>query len=209
MRKLAIIGAGEFGKQAREMALLQGKYDPIGFYDDFSVEEQFEGLPILGKIDDVEHHFEQGKVEVLFVAIGYNHLRFKQTVMRRFSSIPFANIIHPTAVIEKSAKLGQGIFIYPMTYIGPGVDVADGVVLNMYSYLPHDNKIGECAAFSGGTNMGGKTDIGSCSFVGLGCTVSDNLKICEDVFIGAGAVVVKNIDEPGTYIGCPAKKMKG
>lgn len=207
MKKLAIIGAGEFGKQVKEMALLSDEYDPIGFFDDYSEDKQFERLPVLGKIDDINDQFMEDRFDALFVAIGYNHLRFKQRLMRRFSRIPFANIIHPTAYIEGKATIGKGICLYAMTYIGPGVVLSDGVVVNMYSYIPHDNKIGECASFSGGVNMGGKTDIESCTFVGLGCTVSDNLTICGDVFIGAGALVVKNIIEPGIYIGSPAKKM--
>ncbi|MFT5858108.1 MAG: sugar O-acyltransferase (sialic acid O-acetyltransferase NeuD family) [Flavobacteriaceae bacterium] len=207
MKKLAIIGAGEFGKQVSEMALLGAEYEPIGFYDDYAEQNEFEGLPILGKVDEIENHYAQHKFEALFVAVGYNHLRFKQRVMHRFFKIPFANIIHPTALIEKSAQIGTGICLYARSYIGPGVQLSDGVVVNMYSYIPHDNIIGECASFSGGVNMGGKTDIASCTFVGLGCTVSDNLSICGDVFIGAGALVVKNIEEPGIYIGSPAKKM--
>jgi acetyltransferase-like isoleucine patch superfamily enzyme len=33
------------------------------------------------------------------------------------------------------------------------------------------------------------------------------VEICEGVIIGAGAVVTKNINEPGTYAGNPAKKV--
>jgi len=32
------------------------------------------------------------------------------------------------------------------------------------------------------------------------------IKICSDVIIGAGSVVTKDISEPGTYVGNPAKK---
>jgi len=32
--------------------------------------------------------------------------------------------------------------------------------------------------------------------------------VCDDVVIGAGAVVTKDITEPGTYVGNPAKKIR-
>ena len=35
--------------------------------------------------------------------------------------------------------------------------------------------------------------------------VSNNINIGDDITIGAGAVVVKNIEEKGTYVGVPAK----
>ena len=32
--------------------------------------------------------------------------------------------------------------------------------------------------------------------------------ICDNAVIGAGAVVTKDITEPGTYVGIPARKIK-
>lgn len=43
------------------------------------------------------------------------------------------------------------------------------------------------------------------TWIGAGATVSNNITICNDVMIGAGAVVVKDIMEPGTYVGVPQK----
>ena len=41
--------------------------------------------------------------------------------------------------------------------------------------------------------------------IGAGATVKNNTSICGECIIGAGAVVVKNIDQSGTYIGVPAR----
>ena len=48
--------------------------------------------------------------------------------------------------------------------------------------------------------------MGEKTWIGIGSVVSNNIDICSDCMIGAGAVVVKNIDESGTYIGVPARK---
>ena len=45
------------------------------------------------------------------------------------------------------------------------------------------------------------------TWIGAGATVSNNVNICADCMIGAGAVVIKNIEEPGTYVGVPARKI--
>jgi acetyltransferase-like isoleucine patch superfamily enzyme len=42
-------------------------------------------------------------------------------------------------------------------------------------------------------------------WIGAGATVINNVNICGGCTIGAGAVVIKDIDEPGTYVGVPAK----
>lgn len=42
----------------------------------------------------------------------------------------------------------------------------------------------------------------------MGSSVINNLRVCADCIIGAGAVVVRNIEEPGVYVGVPSKKIK-
>ena len=56
--------------------------------------------------------------------------------------------------------------------------------------------------------MAGTVTVGENTWIGIGAAVSNNIDIASDCIIGAGAVVVKNISEPGTYIGIPAKKIK-
>lgn len=53
----------------------------------------------------------------------------------------------------------------------------------------------------------GSVVIGKYCFVGAGVVIIPGIKICDEVIIGAGAVVVKDITEPGTYAGVPAKKI--
>lgn len=208
MRRLAFIGAGLFGQQALEIAKLQGTYDCIGFYDDFSIEHSHEGLPILGKTDQVYDDFQNNVFEELFIAIGYKHLKKKQEQFQRFSSIPFATLIHPTATIEESAVLAGGNLIYAKSYVGPRCVLELGSVLNVMSYLTHDITLGTCSFTSGGINIGGFTHIGQRCFLGLSTTVNDHITICDDVFLGSGAVVHRSIEEPGVYVGTPAKKIR-
>jgi sugar O-acyltransferase (sialic acid O-acetyltransferase NeuD family) len=208
MKRLAYIGAGMLGKQAFEIAELQQKYNSVGFYDDFCEETKFEDLPILGKINKIADDFENGVFDELFIAIGYNHLGFKQELFEQFRSVPMANIIHPSAIIENSAELQGGNLLYAMAYVGPRCTMEPGSVLNIMSYLAHDITLGNCSFMSGGINVGGKTTIGERCFIGLSTAIIDEVSICNDVFLGAGTVVSKSIDSPGTYVGVPARKIK-
>lgn len=45
------------------------------------------------------------------------------------------------------------------------------------------------------------------SWIGIGAAVSNNLSICEECMIGASAVVVNDIEESGTYVGIPARRL--
>lgn len=207
MNKLAVIGAGEFGKQVLRGVLAQGKYQPIGFYDDFCSDDSFCGIPVLGKIEAIEEDYQKEKFDFLFVAIGYNHLLFKQQLIHKFSQIPMATVIDPSVLIDETATIEQGVFIYPKAYIGPNTRLQKGTVINIGTHLPHDNFVGECSFLSVGINMGGKVNFGERCFVGVGTTISDSLSIGNDIKIGAGTLIIKDMDEPGTYVGSPARKL--
>ena len=208
METVAFIGAGVFGKQALQIARVQGKYEPIGFYDDFCSDSEFEGLPIFGKIDQVEKDYNNGKFSHLFIAIGYSHLKFKQDLFQRFSGIPFATIVHPSVIIENTAVIDDGVLIYAGCYLGPNCHMRRGSVINLMSYLAHDTTVGECTFISGGINVGGKVNFGERCFVGIGTTLVDDIEVCDDVFLGAGTLVVKKITESGTYVGSPARQLR-
>jgi len=207
MNRLVIIGSGEFGKQVLEIALLQNKYEVIGFYDDFEKEKTIYDLPFLGKISDVNTDYLNGDFEYIFFGIGYNHLKFKYDLSLQLK-IPKATIIHPKAVIEKTAFIKEGCLIYANAYIGANVVLNENVTINIGANLPHDNTIKECTFISVSVTLGGKTTIGSCCFIGLASTIIDNVKITDDVILGAGTLVVKNIESEGTYIGSPSKKLR-
>jgi serine acetyltransferase len=44
--------------------------------------------------------------------------------------------------------------------------------------------------------------------VGAGATVIEGIHIAEGCMIGAGAVVVQDLTVAGTYVGCPARRIK-
>lgn len=56
-----------------------------------------------------------------------------------------------------------------------------------------------------GAHLSGTVVVGTGTWIGAGATVINNVNICGKCMIGAGTVVIKDIDEPGTYIGVPAK----
>ena len=58
------------------------------------------------------------------------------------------------------------------------------------------------AVVGGNVTIKDKVYMGSCS------NVKEKINICDSVIIGMNAAVVKNIVNPGTYVGVPAKQIK-
>jgi len=59
-----------------------------------------------------------------------------------------ATTIHPTAVVDGQAQLGDGVEVGPYAIIGPDVKVGDGTVIQAHAYLSGHTTIGKkCEIF--------------------------------------------------------------
>jgi UDP-N-acetylglucosamine acyltransferase len=65
--------------------------------------------------------------------------------------------IHPTAIIDSSAELGEGVEIGPYCVIGAEVELADGCVLHSHVVLSGPSKIGRNNIFYPHGCIGGRT----------------------------------------------------
>jgi len=214
--RTAIIGAGEFGRQAVHYIGQNiraygdcSHIEIVGWYDDtYAKGEIIDGFPVLGALDSVMDDLNV-RIDCLFIAIGYNHPDFKESLIKRFKGkIPLLNIISSDAHIDSTSVIGENIFIYPGAIIDKEAELGDGVTVNLGSIVSHNSKIGVCSFIAPGVTVAGYSEIGKCSFIGAGSTVIDNLSICDNVRLGAGSVVVDNITSGGLYLGVPAKRIR-
>lgn len=202
--KLLIIGAGGHGKVAADIALKMCKWKDIAFVDDNESVNTFIGLPIIGKIEDV---FRFKNEADFFVAIGNNYVRERVQEGLIREGVSIVSLIHPKSVIGIGVEIGAGSIIMAGVVINSSCKIGNGCIINTNSSIDHDNMIKDYVHISPGVNIAGTVDVGKNSWIGIGSVVSNNINICDNCNIGAGAVVVKDIVEPGTYIGIPVRKI--
>ena len=102
-----------------------------------------------------------------------NPIRAFQQMVEHFAPPPirFEAGVHPSAVIDKSAKLGQGVSIQPCAVIEPGVELGDNVVIGAGTYIGHQTVIGaDCVIYPN-------------------VTIRERSKIGARVIIHAGTVI--------------------
>lgn len=210
MLKLAIIGAGDLGQQIAHHAEQYCGMEVVGFYDDTKEKgTEIKGYAVLGKIADLESDFSLKVFDKLMVGIGYRHMGFRKAVFERFyAKIPFANVIHPTAYIDKTCTLGTGLFILPGCMLDFKVVLEDNIMLNIGSCIAHDSVVKSHTFISPRVSVAGFTTIGTSCILGISTTVIDNIQIKDHIQTGAGAVVIDNLEIPGLYVGVPAKLKK-
>jgi UDP-3-O-[3-hydroxymyristoyl] glucosamine N-acyltransferase len=97
---------------------------------------------------------------------------FEQVVLK-FAPKPiaFAPGIHPSAVVDSSAQLGQRVSIQPLAIIEPGAKIGDDTIIGAGSYVGHE------------------TTIGSTCHIYPHVTIRERSRIGSRVIIHSGAVI--------------------
>lgn len=211
MKILAIIGSADLGQLIAYHAINDKHFDKIVFFDDTqTIGTKINNYDVIGKISDVEICYKQNKFNEIIVAVGYNHIKFKKQIFENLVrlNIPIASIIHSSSYIDKSCKIGKGVFILPGCILDRNVVVDDNTLLNTACSIAHDTYIGKHCFLSPRVAIAGFTNVGEMCVLGINCTLIDNLTICSSVKIGGGAVVTESIEDVGLYVGVPAKKIK-
>ncbi|MBS8265631.1 acetyltransferase [Mesobacillus boroniphilus] len=203
--KLLIIGASGHGKVVADIALKMNKWQSIAFLDDDKSIKISMGLDVIGTSDDVFTHIEECEI---FVGIGNNTTR--QRIYERLetlgASIPL--LIHPDAVIGSHVDIGIGTAVMAGVIVNCCTKIGKGCIVNTGSTIDHDNVIGDLVHISPGVHLAGTVKVGQGSWLGIGSVVSNNIKISNGCKVGAGSVVVKDITEPGVYVGVPVRRVK-
>lgn len=200
MNRLIIIGASGHGKVVADIAVLNGYKDIVFLDNDPEIKTCF-GYPVLGSdmmISEIDGD--------IFVAVGNAETRRKILERERERTVPV--LIHPSAILAKDVGIGEGSVIMAGAVINPGARIGKGCIINTSSSVDHDCIVEDYCHISVGSHLAGTVVVGPGTWIGAGATVSNNISICGGCTIGAGAVVIRNIDEPGTYMGVPARKIK-
>lgn len=116
-------------------------------------------------------------------------------------------------------ELGEDVFVGPFVEIQNDVVIGNRTRIQSHSFIcskvsiGSDCFIGHGVMFTNDKFIDRKlskdflpTTLGNKVYVGSNATILP-VSICNDVVIGAGAVVTRDISEPGTYVGNPARKL--
>lgn len=204
MGRLFIVGCSGHGKVVADIALKQNKYKEILFLDDNPKSDSCMGISVAGSSTYKDITLE----DEVIVAIGNPSIRQRLQEQYEESGLKLATLIHPQAVIGTNVRIGEGTAIMAGAVINPDAAIGKGVIINTGATVDHDDVIGNYAHISVGAHIAGTVTVGQSTWIGAGAVVSNNLCICDNVMIGAGAVVIRDIEEPGTYVGVPARKIR-
>jgi sugar O-acyltransferase (sialic acid O-acetyltransferase NeuD family) len=118
-----------------------------------------------------------------------------------------ATVVHPSAVVARSAILEPGCVVFPGVVVGAQSSIGRGTILNRGSLIGHHVTVGEGSFIGPGANVGGGVVLGAEVQVGIGAVIRDGRRVDDRSIVGAGAVVVGDVAAAVTVVGVPARPM--
>lgn len=197
--RVVVLGAGGHAKVV--IATLQAAgWEVVGVFDDDQATWGGEllGLPVRGPIEAARDVDPVGAV----VAVGRN--RERQAVAERVE-MPWISVVHPSAVVHESVRLGPGTVVFAGAVIQPDTVVGAHAILNTGASIDHDCRLGDFVHVAPGVRLAGGLVVEEGALLGIGSAIVPGIHVGAWATVGAGAVVVRNVACGATVMGVPAR----
>lgn len=209
-KSLILIGGGGHCKACIDVIEAEGKFDIFGILDSKDkIGKQLLGYPFIGTDDNIDEYVKEGYS--FLIALGQiKTVNPRKMLFEKLKSLnaDLPIIISPYAVVSKHTLIGAGTIIMHSVNINAGANISNNCILNTGCNIEHDVIIGENSHVSTSVVINGNCMIGKEVFIGSGSIITNGIQIKPSVVIGAGSLIFKNIDESGTFVGNPLRKIK-
>lgn len=206
--KIVVVGHGGHSKVIADQILSDEKNTIVGFLDDKYVELRLSDGSYLGPIASAKEILNIFNDVKFVIAIGDNRVRQSTFKNLGLSAEFYPTVIHKSAVISPTAKIGYGTVIMPNSVINADSQIGHYSIINTGAVVEHDSILGDFTHVCPSATITGTVYLGEGAFVGAGATIIPNVKVGEWTIIGAGATVVTDIPSFSTAVGIPAKVKK-
>lgn len=206
-RRLLIMGAGGHAAAVADLAAECGM-DLAGFVDRAVATARPD---VLGTDADLASLHRRRAMDAAVVGLGNSALarRVELFALARDAGIPLPALVHPRAIVSRSARIDDGTVVLAGCVVGAGVRVGANAVLYSAVVAEHGCAIGDHVYLSPGVILAGAVRIEPQAFLGAGAVVLPGITIGRGATVGAGAVVVRDVPAGATVLGVPARDRGG
>lgn len=140
--------------------------------------------------------------------VGLGKRRYDLWSRLQSANLTFPSIVSPDAIVNEGVSGLEGVVVMDGAVINSGANVGRGAIVNTNSTVEHDVVLDDWVHVAPGATISGGVTVGRFSMIGAGATVIEGIKISAECMVGAGATVVRDLTEPGTYAGTPARRIR-
>jgi sugar O-acyltransferase (sialic acid O-acetyltransferase NeuD family) len=207
--KIILIGCGEHARMVIDNIEEEGRYEVFGLVTNLRNElgSKVYGYNVVCMDEDIRTLLSENRdIAGYFLGIGNMKLRAEMYPQLDSLLAPI-NIIHPTAIVSKHAKIGRGNIFEAFTKIANGAVVGSHCIINSFTSVNHDQNVGNNVLLAGGVSLAGKS-IGDNTIISDGVAIGFKKNVGKNCIIGDGAVVTKDIPDNSIAYGNPAKVIR-
>ncbi|MDI9636569.1 acetyltransferase [Kamptonema cortianum] len=162
------------------------------------------GLEVLGvRIAAMDEAVAHGEAEWI-LAFGSNQGRADYD---KSSSRRWGTVVHPSAIVDASAQIGEGSVVFAGSIVQPDAWVGRHVILNTSCSVDHDCAIADYAHVGPGARICGGVSVGEGALMGVGSSARPGVQIGSWATVGAGSTAIGDLDGGFVYAGVPAKRL--
>jgi len=204
--KIVVLGAGGHARVVISILCYDERFilDGVADRNAANIGEEFSGTRIKYSWDDLQDIYKSG-VGFAFIAIGDNNERRKLYDKAIDAGFTVPTLIHPTAIVERDAVVGQGSVICMGARVGTLVRVGENSVINIGAIVDHECRLGKDVFIAPGVSIAGRVNVEDNTFIGIGVSIKEKVTIGKGAVVGAGAVVIGDVASGVTVVGVPAR----
>ncbi|MBW2962898.1 acetyltransferase [Mesonia aestuariivivens] len=200
MHKISIYGASGHAKVVLDCIRSNSNFTLGYLFDDNPAVKELQGIALSTA--------SQKKIEAypLVITIGNNKIRKK--IADQLQSVIAPPIIHQSAVISTTSRLGDGSVVMPGVILNADAQIGSHCILNSGAVIEHDCKLANYVHISPKAALAGNVRVGEGTQIGIGAQVIQGITIGKWCTIGAGAVIIKDVPDGATVVGNPGRIIK-
>lgn len=189
--RIVVVGGGGHAKICIDILRQMNTFSIVGIVDSgLPLGVEVLGVPVIG-IDANLLEFKKLGVQNAVNGVGAvtDHSK-RGKIFRHLLELGFAlpNLIHPSAVVEPSAKLGNGNHVMANATVGSAAMIGNNCIINSGTVVSHDCTLEDNVHIAPGAILAGTVHVGQDTLVGMGATVYFG------VTIGSGAVINNGVN---------------
>lgn len=120
----------------------------------------------------------------------------------------FATLLHPSAVVSASARIGAGSLIFAHATIGAGATLGAHVSVLPHCSISHDAEVGDWSLLATGAIVSGAARVGQCCYLGAGAVLIERSRVGDAALVGMGSVVLTEVAAGTVVAGNPARVLR-
>lgn len=212
-KKIVIIGGPGNGtviaSVIEDIFKYNGEYELIGYLNDgIKTGTLINGYRVLGPITkEACKQLKDNYFVYALISSGKSKIRVNKLNSLEIPEDRFCNIIHPSAVISNSVKLGYGNVLMPNVVINPNVTVGNHVQIYANALIGHDTRVGSYSFVANHASVGSYINIGEGVHIGSNSSIIERVNVGEWSLIGLASVILKDVEPYTKVVGSPAKSI--